>query len=222
MRRVPGTIAIAAVTVAGVASGCFKPAPSQATTRTVHVSATDSKGAPVTDLTAADITVKDDGKAREVLKVERASRTALDRAAHRRQRPRRERRAPGRRRVRTAAARARRDVDRHDGRSERHARRLHDGLRGADWRRAAALRASGAARRASARSDPGRVQVGGRTALAAPRDRRAGVRERRVQQPAAGSGARRPAAERRVAPRHRRRQAGVELARPRRRGSTRT
>ena len=72
MRRVPGTIAIAAVTVAG-SVGVFQASPSQATTRTVHVSASDTKGAPVTDLTAADVTVKDDGKAREVVKVERAS-----------------------------------------------------------------------------------------------------------------------------------------------------
>jgi VWFA-related protein len=41
-------------------------------TRDVYVSVVDAKGAPVTDLTAADFTVREDGVAREVLKVSRA------------------------------------------------------------------------------------------------------------------------------------------------------
>jgi len=48
------------------------PAP-QALTRSVFIAASDSKGAPVLDLAAADVTVKEDGKAREVTKVERAA-----------------------------------------------------------------------------------------------------------------------------------------------------
>ena len=37
--------------------------------RRVYVTAVDSRGAPVTDLTAADFTVKEDGKTREIVKV---------------------------------------------------------------------------------------------------------------------------------------------------------
>jgi hypothetical protein len=40
--------------------------------RTVYVTATDSKGAPVTDLTAADLVVKEGGKEREIVKAEPA------------------------------------------------------------------------------------------------------------------------------------------------------
>src|ERR1041385_9065461 len=36
------------------------------TTRTVYISATDSKGSPVTDLTASDLVVKEDGKERVI------------------------------------------------------------------------------------------------------------------------------------------------------------
>jgi hypothetical protein len=39
------------------------PAP---TTRTIYISATNAAGAPVTDLTAKDVTIKEDGKVREV------------------------------------------------------------------------------------------------------------------------------------------------------------
>ena len=56
-----------------LAGGALRATPAQATTRVVYLSATDGKGTPVTDLATADITVKDDGKAREVLSVERAS-----------------------------------------------------------------------------------------------------------------------------------------------------
>jgi VWFA-related protein len=41
--------------------------------RTVYVTAVDGKGVPVADLTASDFTVKEDGKTREVIKVERAT-----------------------------------------------------------------------------------------------------------------------------------------------------
>ena len=42
-------------------------------TRTVYVTVTDAKGVPVTDLTAADVVVKEGGKEREVVKVEPAA-----------------------------------------------------------------------------------------------------------------------------------------------------
>jgi VWFA-related protein len=42
-------------------------------TRTVYVSATDSKGAPVTDLTAADLAVKEGGKERQIVSVTAAT-----------------------------------------------------------------------------------------------------------------------------------------------------
>ncbi len=43
------------------------------TTRTVYFSATDSKGAAITDLTAADVTVKEGGKDRQVTAVQAAT-----------------------------------------------------------------------------------------------------------------------------------------------------
>jgi VWFA-related protein len=43
-----------------------------AATRTVYVSAVDDKGLPVKDITVADLAVKEDGKAREIVKVSRA------------------------------------------------------------------------------------------------------------------------------------------------------
>lgn len=51
------------VTLAGGATGEPKPAE---TTRQVYISATDASGAPVADLTAADVAVKEDGKERPV------------------------------------------------------------------------------------------------------------------------------------------------------------
>jgi hypothetical protein len=42
-------------------------------TRSVYFSATDSKGAPVTDLTAGDVTVKEGGKDRQVVSVKPAT-----------------------------------------------------------------------------------------------------------------------------------------------------
>ena len=44
----------------------------QPATRTVYVSAVDDKGVAIKDITAADLTVKEDGKAREIVKVARA------------------------------------------------------------------------------------------------------------------------------------------------------
>lgn len=41
-------------------------------TRTVYITVTDNKGTPVTDLTAADLVVKEGGKEREIVKAERA------------------------------------------------------------------------------------------------------------------------------------------------------
>lgn len=43
------------------------------TNRTVYVTVTDNKGQPVTDLTAAELVVKEDGKEREILKADRAA-----------------------------------------------------------------------------------------------------------------------------------------------------
>src|SRR5260221_13634716 len=44
----------------------------QGQTRRIHVSALDSNGNPIDDLTAADFAVKDGGKAREIVRVEPA------------------------------------------------------------------------------------------------------------------------------------------------------
>src|SRR5688572_4818666 len=43
------------------------------TSRTVYVTVTDNKGQPVTDLTAAELVVKEDGKEREIVKADRAA-----------------------------------------------------------------------------------------------------------------------------------------------------
>lgn len=43
------------------------------TNRTVYVTVTDNKGQPVTDLTAAELVVKEDGKEREIVKADRAA-----------------------------------------------------------------------------------------------------------------------------------------------------
>src|SRR5437660_10907441 len=43
------------------------------TTRTVYLSAVDSKGAPITDLTAADLVVKEGGQDRKVASLAEAS-----------------------------------------------------------------------------------------------------------------------------------------------------
>jgi hypothetical protein len=54
------------VTLTGGAISAVKPAPVAAVTRQIYISATDRSGAPVTDLTAADITIKEGGKERPV------------------------------------------------------------------------------------------------------------------------------------------------------------
>ncbi len=58
------------VTLAGGAKGEPKPAE---TTRQVYISATDASGAPVADLTAADVAVKEDGKERPVASLQPAA-----------------------------------------------------------------------------------------------------------------------------------------------------
>jgi len=55
------------------AAGAALLATSAGITRTVYVTATDSKGALVTDLTAADFSIKEGGKEREVVKAEAAT-----------------------------------------------------------------------------------------------------------------------------------------------------
>jgi VWFA-related protein len=72
--RQPGLVTLVAVVVcaATVAAGAVAPPAPQAT-RSILIAASDGKGAPVLDLTAKDITIKEDGKAREVTKVERAA-----------------------------------------------------------------------------------------------------------------------------------------------------
>jgi VWFA-related protein len=65
-------------TAAMLLAGLFVPASwaaaqTPAGTRTVYVSVLDNKHVPVTGLTAADFTVKEAGKAREIVKVEAAS-----------------------------------------------------------------------------------------------------------------------------------------------------
>jgi len=63
---------IAVVVASSVATSAAPPA-SAPVTRTIYFSATDAKNAPVTDLTAADVTVKDGGKAVQIDKVAPAS-----------------------------------------------------------------------------------------------------------------------------------------------------
>src|SRR5262245_48842575 len=60
------------VCAATLVGGATAPAAPQSA-RAIFLAASDSKGARVLDLTAKDVTVKEDGKAREVTKVERAS-----------------------------------------------------------------------------------------------------------------------------------------------------
>lgn len=54
------------ITLTGGAASAVKPAPVAGVTRQIYISATDKSGAPVTDLTAADVTIKEGGKDRPV------------------------------------------------------------------------------------------------------------------------------------------------------------
>jgi VWFA-related protein len=56
---------------AALLSAAERPAP-EAITRTIYVTATDAKGAAVTDLAAADFAIKEGGKPRDILKAEPA------------------------------------------------------------------------------------------------------------------------------------------------------
>ena len=64
--------AISAPVFLGFALVHLTPIPAEVITRTVYVTVTDGKGAPVADLTAANFKVKEGGKEREVLKAEPA------------------------------------------------------------------------------------------------------------------------------------------------------
>ena len=63
------TIFVLAAVALGFVAGDRTSAALAEQTRTVHVSATDSKGAPITDLAAADLVVKEGGKERQVVSV---------------------------------------------------------------------------------------------------------------------------------------------------------
>lgn len=67
--------AIALASISSIASFAHQnvPAGAPARTNTVFVSVTQEAGAPVTDLTAQDFTVKEDGKDREIVRVATAS-----------------------------------------------------------------------------------------------------------------------------------------------------
>lgn len=54
------------ITLTGGATWAVKPTPAANVTRQIYISATDGSGAPVTDLTAADISIKEGGKDRPV------------------------------------------------------------------------------------------------------------------------------------------------------------
>jgi VWFA-related protein len=69
----PGRTFAAALIVMGTLSAwTARPSAFDPTTRTVYVTVTDSKGAPVPDLTAANFKVKEGGKDREIVKAEPA------------------------------------------------------------------------------------------------------------------------------------------------------
>jgi hypothetical protein len=59
-------LAAATITLTGGATSAVKSTPVADVTRQIYISATDRSGAPVTDLTAADISVKEGGKQRPV------------------------------------------------------------------------------------------------------------------------------------------------------------
>jgi hypothetical protein len=69
-RWIAVVVVVSTVTLAGGATGAAKRAE---TIRQVYISATDASGAPVADLTAADVAVKEDGKERPVASLQPAA-----------------------------------------------------------------------------------------------------------------------------------------------------
>ena len=72
MNRLLVVLLASALTLTSRAAATVDPAPAEVT-RKVYISATDSKGAPITDLTAADIAVKEGGKERPVVSLQPAA-----------------------------------------------------------------------------------------------------------------------------------------------------
>ena len=71
-RTIVALLAVSTLTLTGRAAPPPDTTPAEVT-RKVYISATDSKGMPITDLTAADITVKEGGKERTVVSVQPAT-----------------------------------------------------------------------------------------------------------------------------------------------------
>ena len=72
MNRLIVVLLASTLTLTSRAAATLDAAPAEVT-RKVYISATDSKGAPITDLTAADITVKEGGKERPVVSLQPAA-----------------------------------------------------------------------------------------------------------------------------------------------------
>jgi hypothetical protein len=66
MQRSILLLVVSAIAVTGGATSAVTPAPIADVIRQIYISATDGSGAPVTDLTAADISIKEGGKDRPV------------------------------------------------------------------------------------------------------------------------------------------------------------
>ena len=66
------TFAAALIVMGTLSAWTARPSAFDPTPRTVYVTVTDSKGAPVPDLTAANFKVKEGGKDREIVKAEPA------------------------------------------------------------------------------------------------------------------------------------------------------
>jgi hypothetical protein len=71
-RKIAAFLVLCSLAVPGSAADTGR-APLAPTDRTVYVTVTDNRGAPITDLTAADFVVKEGGKERQVTKAEPAS-----------------------------------------------------------------------------------------------------------------------------------------------------
>ena len=71
-RTILVVLAASTLTLTARAAATADAAPAEVT-RTIYISAIDAKGAPITDLTAADITVKEGGKDRTVVSVQPAT-----------------------------------------------------------------------------------------------------------------------------------------------------